>query len=236
MEDIDFSNIGRNDPCPCGSGKKYKKCCFRTNRIKQQTVKSTAKLSDFIEPKQIPYMWFKGWNTILNRREWALLFQAFFVGGPLHQKYASAEAFVEEARNHPTKVPAAGEFYLRRIRLMEEHAFIMGSLSKDDRRTSSITFEVLKITNTNVGYRLADVEQKTFEKAALNGGDPSFDDFAVITSTIEELQSRPMEPLEFDRWVTDAETGLGIRTSDLALREAAASEADGEGAASSAPA
>ena len=21
------STIGRNDPCPCGSGKKYKKCC-----------------------------------------------------------------------------------------------------------------------------------------------------------------------------------------------------------------
>jgi preprotein translocase subunit SecA len=23
------SNVGRNDPCPCGSGKKYKKCCGR---------------------------------------------------------------------------------------------------------------------------------------------------------------------------------------------------------------
>ena len=23
------SKIGRNDPCPCGSGKKYKKCCGR---------------------------------------------------------------------------------------------------------------------------------------------------------------------------------------------------------------
>jgi hypothetical protein len=23
------SPIGRNDPCPCGSGKKYKKCCMR---------------------------------------------------------------------------------------------------------------------------------------------------------------------------------------------------------------
>lgn len=22
----DWSNVGRNDPCPCGSGKKYKKC------------------------------------------------------------------------------------------------------------------------------------------------------------------------------------------------------------------
>ena len=26
-EDIDFSKVGRNDPCPCGSGKKFKKCC-----------------------------------------------------------------------------------------------------------------------------------------------------------------------------------------------------------------
>lgn len=22
---------GRNDPCPCGSGKKYKKCCWQKN-------------------------------------------------------------------------------------------------------------------------------------------------------------------------------------------------------------
>ncbi|MFA7705765.1 MAG: SEC-C metal-binding domain-containing protein [Candidatus Omnitrophota bacterium] len=21
--------VGRNDPCPCGSGKKYKKCCAK---------------------------------------------------------------------------------------------------------------------------------------------------------------------------------------------------------------
>ncbi|MGM0854719.1 MAG: SEC-C metal-binding domain-containing protein [Bacillota bacterium] len=23
--------MGRNDPCPCGSGKKYKKCCINKN-------------------------------------------------------------------------------------------------------------------------------------------------------------------------------------------------------------
>jgi uncharacterized protein YecA (UPF0149 family) len=30
MEDMNKEEkikIGRNDPCPCGSGKKYKKCC-----------------------------------------------------------------------------------------------------------------------------------------------------------------------------------------------------------------
>ena len=23
------NEIGRNDPCPCGSGKKFKKCCYK---------------------------------------------------------------------------------------------------------------------------------------------------------------------------------------------------------------
>ncbi|MCP8321802.1 MAG: SEC-C domain-containing protein, partial [archaeon] len=26
---VSGKKIGRNDPCPCGSGKKYKKCCGR---------------------------------------------------------------------------------------------------------------------------------------------------------------------------------------------------------------
>ena len=30
-------NIGRNDPCPCGSGKKYKKCCLLQDEKKQQS-------------------------------------------------------------------------------------------------------------------------------------------------------------------------------------------------------
>jgi preprotein translocase subunit SecA len=24
-------SVGRNDPCPCGSGKKYKNCCLKRN-------------------------------------------------------------------------------------------------------------------------------------------------------------------------------------------------------------
>ena len=26
-------SVGRNDPCPCGSGKKYKKCCGLAKKI-----------------------------------------------------------------------------------------------------------------------------------------------------------------------------------------------------------
>ncbi|MBC2717701.1 MAG: hypothetical protein HF978_20555 [Desulfobacteraceae bacterium] len=25
---LSYDKVGRNDPCPCGSGKKYKHCCL----------------------------------------------------------------------------------------------------------------------------------------------------------------------------------------------------------------
>ena len=33
--------IGRNDPCPCGSGKKYKSCCIKFPRGKKP-IKATV--------------------------------------------------------------------------------------------------------------------------------------------------------------------------------------------------
>ncbi len=32
----------RNDPCPCGSGKKYKNCCYRVNFIEANPTNKTA--------------------------------------------------------------------------------------------------------------------------------------------------------------------------------------------------
>lgn len=34
-----MSNIGRNEPCHCGSGKKYKKCCLEKDREQQRNVR-----------------------------------------------------------------------------------------------------------------------------------------------------------------------------------------------------
>jgi uncharacterized protein len=36
--------IGRNDPCSCGSGKKYKNCCMLTQKKPLGKKKFTAKL------------------------------------------------------------------------------------------------------------------------------------------------------------------------------------------------
>jgi hypothetical protein len=33
---IDMSKANRNDPCPCGSGLKYKKCCAQSDAARKQ--------------------------------------------------------------------------------------------------------------------------------------------------------------------------------------------------------
>lgn len=33
-----MGKIGRNDPCPCGSGKKYKKCCLLKKDTEEKAI------------------------------------------------------------------------------------------------------------------------------------------------------------------------------------------------------
>ncbi|AEG15629.1 SEC-C metal-binding domain-containing protein [Desulfofundulus sp. TPOSR] len=40
-----MGKIGRNDPCPCGSGKKYKKCCLLVERRKPWSLEEVRSLS-----------------------------------------------------------------------------------------------------------------------------------------------------------------------------------------------
>jgi len=35
--------VGRNDPCPCGSGKKYKNCCINKGDVFLQKLAKKAK-------------------------------------------------------------------------------------------------------------------------------------------------------------------------------------------------
>ncbi len=42
MTDTDHHDIGRNDPCPCGSGKKYKQCCLAKDEAKARAARAKA--------------------------------------------------------------------------------------------------------------------------------------------------------------------------------------------------
>jgi len=37
-----MEKLGRNDPCPCGSGKKYKQCCLAKDEAKERAARAKA--------------------------------------------------------------------------------------------------------------------------------------------------------------------------------------------------
>jgi uncharacterized protein YchJ len=47
-EKVDYADIGRNDSCPCGSGEKFKNCCYDEHQ-KRRRAHRDAKL--FGSPK-----------------------------------------------------------------------------------------------------------------------------------------------------------------------------------------
>jgi hypothetical protein len=41
-----MDKVGRNDPCPCGSGKKFKKCCEHKTKHKKMTAQILSSAPD----------------------------------------------------------------------------------------------------------------------------------------------------------------------------------------------
>jgi len=48
------NKVGRNEPCPCGSGKKYKNCCYPDKTRLWKTAGSYESPAFTVKPKEIP--------------------------------------------------------------------------------------------------------------------------------------------------------------------------------------
>lgn len=57
--------IGRNDLCPCGSGKKYKQCCWG----KPRTLKTQHKVTVLSKPKQPPNLMNRAFGEAIEEVE-----------------------------------------------------------------------------------------------------------------------------------------------------------------------
>ncbi len=48
-----MNKVGRNDPCPCGSGKKYKKCCFNKRSVNEDDLPGLIKKFEQYDPVEL---------------------------------------------------------------------------------------------------------------------------------------------------------------------------------------
>ena len=66
-------NIGRNDPCPCGSKLKFKKCCLIKDELRRQEIlqKSRELTGDNLAEYLLSLGVVQGWNeTDAESKEW----------------------------------------------------------------------------------------------------------------------------------------------------------------------
>ena len=82
-----MSKIGRNDPCPCGSGKKYKQCCLKAQEA--QLTESQQERSHAV-PKALDWLGARHGKAMQS----ALLDD--FFGGLSEDEYARLETFDDD--------------------------------------------------------------------------------------------------------------------------------------------
>ena len=66
-----MAKIGRNDPCPCGSGKKYKRCCINRDAsafsfTQEESETAIFKLAQFVEA-ELPMVMNEAHETLYDQ-------------------------------------------------------------------------------------------------------------------------------------------------------------------------
>jgi hypothetical protein len=107
--------IGRNDPCPCGSGKKYKKCCLTENKVVSTEEFHYQRLSEaynrgFDKMDEIsPFRHQEAWTSAQELERQGQSSQESLIQNPEIQQYLA-----ETMRSHwegwvDMKIPALGQ-------------------------------------------------------------------------------------------------------------------------------
>lgn len=126
-----MSKLGRNDPCSCGSGKKYKRCCLPQHEAAAAERAAVAAAQAAAELPRPGWAWEdddgldEASNRIVDLVHEGKLDEAEQAARDLLVRYPEVHdgferlAMVFEARGDRTQ---AAEYYRKALTFMEEHA------------------------------------------------------------------------------------------------------------------
>ena len=188
------SDIGRNDPCPCGSGKKYKKCHMRINQALNKAEKKTRSIEQLISSNTNPYQAYKILADINANNLIALFYDAGHIQGPWRKQHAKKDDFLLAASEGKFTLPAGSSFEFLRMRVDEPDVHILLASNADDPRYDQVTYQVITLRRNefdvdgkprqvpNAGWRLWDFQTKTVAKSTLSeeeGANIHLDNFGI---------------------------------------------------------
>ena len=152
-----MNNQQRNEPCHCGSGKKYKNCCMRKDEAAAQLSKQKYDVRRVIGVNTSPYIFWKRWSAACARNEFGLVYDMLLPNGELSEKFRSAEDFF--ANINEIGLPYEGRWNLDKIKLTETSChFLCHRTDSDDSHADTIV-SLMSLKRTDQGYRVENIQR-----------------------------------------------------------------------------
>jgi SEC-C motif-containing protein len=94
---------GRNDPCPCGSGRKYKKCCL--DKPDSSALDVGGSPASLVEKRR----------RALAQGDFGFIYDSYHPDSPFREHFPDRTAYLEYARSE-----LRGKFEIRQCRVLRE--------------------------------------------------------------------------------------------------------------------
>jgi len=160
-----MNNQQRNEPCHCGSGKKYKNCCMRKDEAQAQLSKQEYDVRNVIGPRTSPYVFWKRWSVACRRNEFGLVRDMLLPDGPIANKINASENFFESLTE--VGLPYEGRWNLDKIKLGGTTCMFLCHRTDSEDKNADVVCSMMKLRLTNLGLRVEDI-QKVVAKPEAN--------------------------------------------------------------------
>lgn len=173
-------NIGRNDPCPCGSGKKYKKCHYRAHQLQSSQQKKTTEVQNLITDQTIPWTFFQLLQEIHENNLMSLYGELIHEHGSLKARVGDDQNLILGLDKGEFCFPAGAKFEFSLYRLDAPDTHILLVKGQGDSRTQQLQAQVITLRPNETdadgapregvvaGPRIWDVQTFTKDKSELD--------------------------------------------------------------------
>jgi hypothetical protein len=191
-------DIGRNDPCPCGSGAKYKKCCQKSHRVQREAQKESTGVDTLINESTNAWGIFKLLRQVHENNMHGLFYDMTHSEGPFRARFAEKTDYIQAADAGDEALAAGPDADLRRVRIDGDDHYLLLSEGLKDPRSTSYSYQVVVLRPNeidaeqnpreveNPGLRVWDIQRHERAKDEVSDGDLSLVDLGYTWGSANE--------------------------------------------------
>lgn len=136
------ARIGRNDPCPCGSGRKYKKCCF-------ERVPQNVAIPSDLSPAELV----KRRGEAFSAGDFAFIYDTYHPDSNFRSQFPDRQGYIEMGRNSLQHDFRIDQCRILKEEIAAEEARVLFYLVIRFRGKREETFELSRFFLTDLGWR-----------------------------------------------------------------------------------